>query len=650
MKKSRFLKIIVPVLVALIVLVVLETGLRLFAYGYDSSYIIQKKTPHGTRAILNPPALLTYTGLGVINSSREPFVSAPLPKPDRMIRVVVLGGSAAYGAFQVPDLSFARYLEAMLRLRFPDHKVEVVNLAFPSLNSSAMKRIIEEAMILQPDFVVYYGAANDLGRGMVVQVSGLTPRFVFFLEEITYTVKRLRLYQLVIDVAGRHIQRFQSWLLPEKWNRSQPLHSLPPAVSQALVAAFRHNLAAIANVCREKDIPLFLCTYAHNRKNPCSAAPFGGGKGPQELYRLFPLLEQAYAAEKTGRYAEAVELYDRIHQAMPKLAAPLAHQAFCCYALGRPDEAAMRYDKSLQLSVGYTEKLQDFNRILVDIAASSARDEILLIDIAAELERSSLFGYLPDEAFFTDIVHFTDTGSYTVARNIYQAMVAYMIGDTAEPHSQARCEQEMGISESRKEDIMNANSRLTFVGLSVMMQRPPMSYALMHDVIKRYRLRSFVEKSGKTAGMASTKTASFLSLPYGPDYYFYKNQAVDLMAAGQSDSARRAAATLVEKTDRHSLALVFYGHLLRRYRQDEHALEFLQEAIAQPPRGCDLGLRMSAAEAALAAGKAKIALKLLDPGWRMMKNRQPVVGMEKNLFAGFQSRYETMRERAQRQQ
>ncbi|MFP4040033.1 MAG: hypothetical protein ACLFS7_05765, partial [Desulfosudaceae bacterium] len=644
---KTLLKITAPVVLIVLFFIIAELSLRFFGYGYHPSLIIPRQTADGTRATLNPGALLSYTGLSVVNSSREPFLNLPLDKPDNNIRVLLLGGSAAYGAYQVPDLGLARYLEAMLEEKFPDHTVDVVNLAFPSLNSSAMTRILKEGLILRPDFVVYYGAANDLGRGVIMQLSGLPPRAVFVLEEMIYTVKRLKLYQLAVNVAGRYIRKIQGFFIKKEYDSFQSLRDLSPPVTEALADAFRHNLLKITSLCRDNGIPVFLCAYAHNMKNPCTADPLGGRTGLSDIMRQAPLLEQAYAREKAGDYQAAINLYEKFQRRLPRFAAPLAHQAFCHYALGRPQKAALTYDQARRLSAGYGEKLDSFNRILRDIAAVSITDDVFAIDIPAALKKAAPKKYLADETFFTDIVHFTSEGSYQVAANISRSLAGYL--EAPEPAAlipRRECDQRLGITAGRQKAIMSANSKITFAGLAAVMKRPPMGYALMHDITKKHRLQSFNDDLVREPRREEPAASPLLPVPDNPDYYYYRNLIIDLTDHGHSAVALSLAGELVEKTGRHSLALVLYGQTLLRDHQPESALAVYEEALEQPARTCDLELRLNAAEVALSLNRPGEAVGLLEPGWRMIESRRPVISFDRNLFAGFQERYRAVLERA----
>jgi len=82
------------------------------------------------------------------------------------IRIVVVGGSTAFGYGLPLDESFPYNLERRLNDRAPDgRKVSVVNLAAPMDGAYSMKFTLEDYLWLTYDAAVLYEGYNDLGLG-----------------------------------------------------------------------------------------------------------------------------------------------------------------------------------------------------------------------------------------------------------------------------------------------------------------------------------------------------------------------------------------------------------------------------------------------------------------------------------------------------
>ena len=128
-------RVLVAVLAPLVVIGGLELGLRFFGYGYPASFFLPTKINGRDYYVPNdrfgyrffPPAV-----------ARSPVaLRMPAKKPAGTYRIFLFGESAAQGD---PDPSFGagRYLQTLLRERFPGTDFEVVCVAMTAINSHAI--------------------------------------------------------------------------------------------------------------------------------------------------------------------------------------------------------------------------------------------------------------------------------------------------------------------------------------------------------------------------------------------------------------------------------------------------------------------------------------------------------------------------------
>ena len=100
----------------------------------------------------------------------------PTEKPKGTFRVFVLGESAAMGDPD-PAYAFSRYLEVMLRERFPSMKFEVVNTGSVAINSHVLLPIARDLANQRPDiFIVHSGndeVVGPYGPGTALTASGM---------------------------------------------------------------------------------------------------------------------------------------------------------------------------------------------------------------------------------------------------------------------------------------------------------------------------------------------------------------------------------------------------------------------------------------------------------------------------------------------
>ena len=77
------------------------------------------------------------------------------------MRVVVLGGSTAFGYRVRPDESFPAALERRLRSR-REQAISIANLAYNSESAVCFAPTLDHYAYLEPDVVLFYSGYNDL--------------------------------------------------------------------------------------------------------------------------------------------------------------------------------------------------------------------------------------------------------------------------------------------------------------------------------------------------------------------------------------------------------------------------------------------------------------------------------------------------------
>ncbi len=140
--KSRGLWIAISaVFVPLLVLGVLEGCLRLAGVGYPTSLLTPCTIQGKPASCYNLFFAAPFFPAGSVQTPR--LYSIPSQKPPGTYRIFVLGESAAMGDPD-PAYGFSRYLEVMLRERFPATKFEVVNTGSVAINSHVVLRIAQQ--------------------------------------------------------------------------------------------------------------------------------------------------------------------------------------------------------------------------------------------------------------------------------------------------------------------------------------------------------------------------------------------------------------------------------------------------------------------------------------------------------------------------
>ena len=138
-KRRRWiLQVAAAILLPVVVLVLVEGALRMAGVGFSTSLLVPCTVKGSPASCYNLFFATPYFPAGMVQTPR--LYSIPATKPPGTYRIFVLGESAAMGD---PDSAygFSRYLEVMLRERFPSMKFEVVNTGSVAINSHVVLRI-----------------------------------------------------------------------------------------------------------------------------------------------------------------------------------------------------------------------------------------------------------------------------------------------------------------------------------------------------------------------------------------------------------------------------------------------------------------------------------------------------------------------------
>ena len=148
-----------PIGVPIVLLGAAEIGLRLAGWGYPTSFCLLHRKDH---VYTDNDKFLWQFYSRKTNLRPVPF-SVETKKPAGAARIVILGESAAAGTPE-PAFSFGRILERMLRQRYPQRKIEVINAAMRGVNSHILLPTARDCLRLSPDlFIVYMGNNEAVG-------------------------------------------------------------------------------------------------------------------------------------------------------------------------------------------------------------------------------------------------------------------------------------------------------------------------------------------------------------------------------------------------------------------------------------------------------------------------------------------------------
>ncbi len=313
-KKTPKIFYFILVLLPVVILLMLEFGLRAFNYG--ASYPLFIPVPQEQYADYlrpNPHILKRYfsdpTQAPQIAPESLLFKKA---KGKNTIRIVVQGGSTAAGFPYGISGSLAVQIKQRFKRLYPNKEIEIVSTAMAAINSYMMLDFVEEIIAIEPDLVLIYAGHNEY-LGILGVGSGFTSSAGHATNLLFLKLKDLRVVQLVQ-------QLLSSFQMSE--NNALDSNSGPPEnrslmaraakerniafdsdLYHAGIAQFRDNLKLILDQYREAKIPVFVSTLASNEKDQ---PPFSSEPGANNAADYFAKAKQF---EMDGRYDEALAHY-----------------------------------------------------------------------------------------------------------------------------------------------------------------------------------------------------------------------------------------------------------------------------------------------------------------------------------------------------
>jgi tetratricopeptide (TPR) repeat protein len=300
----RVLTIILPI----ILLILLELGLRLFHCGHDTNLFI-RYPDNPNYWVINKYASERYfsdTSNATLGNI-EPF---EVEKPANTFRIFVLGESTTAGYPYLHNGSFHRWLLYRLMHTYPDRHFEIVNVSLTAVNSYTVLDFGKQVVKYQPDAVLIYTGHNEyygaLGIGSTSHIANNRFLVQTVLELRKFYLVQLidnLIYQLKKHIAGNVIDKRENLMKRMAANQQIAYHS--PEYN-AGIEQFKNNMTELCEVLHKEKIPAFLSTLVSNEKDvsPLSSQP--KGTAVQTADQQFDLANTSY---KSGAYELAKQEY-----------------------------------------------------------------------------------------------------------------------------------------------------------------------------------------------------------------------------------------------------------------------------------------------------------------------------------------------------
>ncbi len=505
-RKLWYFRLMALVGVPLLFLGLLDLGLWLGGYGYPTAFLL-KSTNHGEKTFVqNDQFGWRFFGP---RAARQPFASSiPREKPPDTVRIFVFGGSAAYGDPQ-PRFGLPRMLEAMLELRHPDKKFEVVNAAMTAINSHVVLPLSRDCEEAHADVWVIYLGNNEVvgpfGAGTVFGSQTLPLPLI----RAGLALKATKVGQL-FDSLQRSVEKTSAE--SSEWEGMSAFVKYKIAASNPRLSAvyynFGQNLEDIIAAGRDSGAKIVLSTVGVNLKD---CAPFASlhrpGLSESQINDWQRLFDAGVKAQESGDLQQAATDYDQAEQIDGSFAELRFRRGQCVLALKDVETAQKEFVAARDLDALRFRCDSRFN----DIIRQQAAGDVTLADGERAVAEASSDG-IPGDDLFYEHVHLTFQGNYVLARAIAEKVEsALKLPASAAWPDVAGCAQRLGYT-----------SRDTQLALSIMFGRigdVPFTFQANHDE----EMRRLTDEAGKlppadsTASLRGAQSAAGAALARWPD-------------------------------------------------------------------------------------------------------------------------------------
>jgi tetratricopeptide (TPR) repeat protein len=456
------------IFVPLLLLALTEGALRLFNIGYSTELMNDCTVGGQPSSCYNLFFAAPFFPPGMIKAPQ--FYTIPKVKTPDTYRIFVLGESAAMGDPD-PAYGFSRYLEVMLRERFPDTKFEVINTGVVAIDSHVILPIARELAHYQPDLFIIYAGNNEVvgpyGPGTALTGSSLSLPAI----RTSIFVRSTRIGQLLTRVN----QPRSDWKGMEMFLDKQ-VRADSPAL-QRTYANFASNLRDIVGAARGSGARVLLITVATNLKDcPPFASMHRDGLTVEALRGWSSLMQQGTALENARSFADALKSYTAAAQIDDRYAELQFRIARCLWALGDYASAKEHFVRAQDLDTLRFRADTKINDIIRSVANSSGK-QVELLDGQSVLASESPYGVIGSELLY-EHVHLNPEGNYLLARTAFTHIVgdlpaaARAFAHSLNPLSDSECEQLLALTSHDRSRIASE--------MIQRMQRPPFTNQLNH--------------------------------------------------------------------------------------------------------------------------------------------------------------------------
>jgi len=559
----------------------LEVVLRLAGYGYSTSFFRREVIGGQACWVENDRFGLQFFP-SELSRSPPPVVMRDV-KPPGGCRIFVLGESAALGDPR-PAYGASRYLQCLLRERYPAGDFEVICVAMTAINSHALVKLARECARRDGDiWILYLGNNEMVGPFGAMGVLGpAAPPWPWVRAYLA--VQETRVGQW-LAVLARRLR--PTPVPPGGWAGMKMFvkHQLPPdAPVRAVVHRnFQRNLDDILAIAERAGVKVVLSTMAVNLRDCPPFASLSGGDVPASARQAREQhILAGVRAEAAGQWAAAAEHFEGAVAADPQWAEAHYRLGQCLARLGRTAAARASFETARDLDALPFRADSRLNALIREAASRRAGAGLRFVDAEATLAALGSEG-IPGQEVFYEHVHLNNAGNYALARAWAEAVsgwlpVAWREAGRPAWASQETCERRLGLTDWNRVAVLEE--------VLARLGQPPFPAQANHQQrLEQLQAALSALRKHLTPTNASAARALYLdTLAAAPgDHRLHENYAEFLEAIGDLAGAAEQWETVAGQTPHHHLGHFQLGRLRARLGQWPEAEAALKRAVARRP-------------------------------------------------------------------
>ena len=556
---------------------VLEIVLRLAGYGFDTHFF-RRVQMDGRDYFINNETFSYRFFPEQLARWPDPFVF-PAVKSPGTVRIFIFGESAAMGDPQ-PAYGASRYLDVLLRERFPGKKFEVINLGITAINSHVILPIARECARRDGDYWIVYMGNNEMvgpfGAATVFGSQALPRRAA----QINLAVQQTRTGQLLMAGLRRlgGNAKNTSWGGMEMFLQNQVAPD--DARRKTIYENFAGNLRDIVDAGENSGAKVILNTMSVNLKDcPPFASVVNSNLPAADREGFWKVFADGKSLQAQSNFVAAAEQFSQAVKSQPGFAEAHFRLAQCELALANaaaPDEFQAACDTDALPFRADTP----VNGVIRQLA--KAHPDIALCDAEKLLAQTAPDHVTGDETFF-EHVHFNPDGNFRLGKfwadEIAKSFSPAEKNAATNWISQADCDRALGLTIWNRHFVLQAVMRR--------MNGPPLSTQFNNEerlrriVAEDAALRKQQAEPDTTCRVREEFSAAIGRAP--ADAYLYEGEANFFEAVNEPTNALAAYRKLLELRPDDFYACLQLGRLLGELGQPDEGEPFLAQAARLRP-------------------------------------------------------------------